>query len=75
MFERTFVDATNENFATLLPIAFLVMLVGANLLLRSTLATLAIVFVSVFATATALGFPGWIGMVLTPPSPVSQSSS
>ena len=66
MLNRTMVDAANENFETLLPIAFLVMVVGATLLLRSALGALAVVFVIVFASASALGFAGWAGLALNP---------
>ena len=66
MFERAQVDATNESFETLLPLAFVVMLGGAALLLRSVIGALPILFVIVFASASALGFAGWIGLALNP---------
>ncbi|MYA16815.1 MAG: MMPL family transporter, partial [Gammaproteobacteria bacterium] len=57
---------TAEDSETLIPIAFLVVLIGAALLLRSLFGTVSIVFVILFSIATVVGFAGWIGMLFTP---------
>ena len=57
---------TADDSRTLMPIAFFVVLIGAALLLRSVLGTLAIVVMILFAISTTVGFAGWIGLVLTP---------
>ena len=59
-------DVTADDSRTLMPIAFFFVLIGAALLLRSVLGTLAIVFVIVFAINTTVGFAGWVGLVFTP---------
>ena len=57
---------TADDSATLIPIAFLVVLTGAALLLRTLFGTVSIVFVILFSIGTAVGFAGWIGMLFTP---------
>lgn len=67
---RTLADAVEYDMGVLVPIAFLVIIIGAAFLLRSALGTLAIVFVIVFALNTVLGFAGWLGLVLSPTTTV-----
>ena len=67
---RTLADAVEYDMGVLVPIAFLVIVLGAALLLRSVLGTLAIVFVIMFALNTVLGFAGWLGLVLSPTTTV-----
>ena len=67
---RTLADAVEHDMGVLVPIAFLVIVVGAALLLRSVLGTLAIVFVILFALSTTMGFAGWLGLVLSPTTTV-----
>ena len=63
---RTFADATRDDFKTLAPIVFLIVVVATGVLLRSILGTLAIVIVIVFVIASTLGFAGWVGTVFNP---------
>ncbi len=63
---RTLADAVEYDMGVLVPIVFFVIVIGATLLLRSVLGTLAIVFVILFALNTTLGFAGWLGLVLSP---------
>jgi len=63
---RALADAAQNDIENLFPIVFLVILVVTALLLRSALATLAIVATLLFTVATTMGFAGWIGTVLTP---------
>ncbi len=65
---RAFADATKEDFETLAPIVFLLVLAGAGLLLRSALATLALAVSLVFAVAATMGLAGWLGAVFSPAS-------
>lgn len=65
---RALLDSTEEDLATLFPIAFVVILVLMGILFRcvaSTVATLVIVLFTVFST---MGFVGWSGFVLSPPN-------
>ena len=63
---RALADAAENDIENLFPIVFLVILVVTALLLRSALATLAIVATLLFTVGTTMGFAGWIGTVLTP---------
>lgn len=67
---RTLADAVAYDMGVLVPIAFLVIIVGVALLLRSVLCTVVIVFEIIFALNTVLGFAGWLGLVLSPTTTV-----
>ena len=63
---RTVADATADSMSNLGSIAFVVVLIGSALLLRSLLGTLSIVFVIIFAINATMGFTGWVGLVFSP---------
>ena len=63
---RTFSDATKDDFETLAPITFLIIIIIAAFLLRSVLGTAAIITLIVFILNTTLGFAGWLGTVFNP---------
>ena len=63
---RVVADETESSMGVLAPIAFIVVVIGATVLLRSVLGTLAIVLVIIFAINTTLGFAGWLGLALNP---------
>ena len=63
---RAFAEATEDDFETLAPIVFLVIVVATAFLLRSLVGTLALVITVVFVINTTLGFAGWIGTVFNP---------
>ena len=63
---RAFAEATEDDFETLAPIVFLVIVVATAVLLRSLVGTLALVITVVFVINTTMGFAGWIGTVFNP---------
>ena len=63
---RAFTEATQDDFESLAPIAFLIITVVAAVLLRSIFGTAAIVAVLVFVVSTTVGFAGWLGTVFNP---------
>ncbi len=63
---RTLADAVAYDMGVLVPIVFLVIIVGVAFLLRSVLCTVVIVFEIIFALNTVLGFAGWLGLALSP---------
>ncbi len=63
---RTFSDATLSDIQTLTPIVFLIIVIAAIVLLRSVLATVAVVAVLLFVVSTTIGFAGWRGVVFSP---------
>ena len=63
---RAFAEATQDDFETLAPIVFLIMVVTAAVLLHSVLSTLALVIMLVFVINTTMGFAGWTDTVFNP---------
>jgi predicted RND superfamily exporter protein len=63
---RIFADATKDDMENLSPIVFLLIVVMTAVLLRSVIATLAVVVTLVFTINTTMGFAGWIGTVFSP---------
>ncbi len=68
MMNNAFPEATQLDFVTLYPIMLAIFIVGLLIFFRSitgTIATIAIIFISVMM---AMGTAGWLGIKLTPPS-------
>ena len=63
---RTTAAAMEVGVQSTLPIAFLLVIVGTALLLRSLFGVVAIVLMMVFGILTTVGFAGWAGMVFSP---------
>ena len=63
---RAFADVTQDELKTLVPIVFLLIVVLAVILLRSTFGMVAIVAILLFVVNSTMGFAGWSGMVLSP---------
>ena len=63
---RAFADATRDDMQKLTPFAFLVIVLVTIAVLRSALATVAVVAVLMFTINTTLGFAGWMGTVFNP---------
>ena len=59
-------DAAKYFLETLLPIAFLIIIVGTGVLLRSAFAVVATVAVVLFAVVATMGIGGWFRVVLGP---------
>jgi len=75
-FETTGIVAMNQAFPeaiaadaqTLLPMAFLVVIVGVVLFLRNVWSMVGTVIVVLFSILMAMGTAGWTGILLTPPA-------
>ena len=65
---RVLAAATAADLETLVPIVFLIIVVSSALLLKSILATLAIVTMFVLVIVGTMGFAGWTGHVFSPAS-------
>ena len=63
---RAFADATRDDMEKLTPFAFIVIVLVTIAVLRSALATVAVVAVLMFTINTTLGFAGWVGTVFNP---------
>lgn len=64
---QAFTDASQDD-AEKIPVAFLVILIIAVIILRSLLATLAVAVMLVFIVLSTMGSAGWFGAMLTPVS-------
>ena len=63
---RTFYDATQNDLLTLGPSVMVVITVFALIMLRSLLATVALVLMVMFSANTVIGFAGWFGVIFSP---------
>ncbi len=68
MLNHAFVASSQQDIATLIPIAFLLILVLMAVLLRSILGTLGALIVIILSTMTAMGLSGYLGIPLSPPA-------
>ena len=62
---NAFAESSMLDMATLVPAMYLVILIVAYLLLRSTMATILVLFVVVPSIMVAMGAGGWMGIGLT----------
>ena len=65
---NAFATHSQNDMMHLLPIAFLVIILGVLIFTRSVSGTIATVFIVIFSVAMAMGTAGWIGIELTGPS-------
>jgi len=65
---NAFTEASQSDFATLVPIMFLVILVLVGLSVRVISGTIATLLVIIFAIISAMGLAGWVGIKLSPPT-------
>ena len=66
LMNRAFADATRDDLEQLTPIVFLVIVLVAFAILRSVVATVAVVVTLMFTINTTMGFAGWVGTVFNP---------
>ena len=65
---QAFPEASTTDMMTIIPLAFLVIIVGILALIRSPMAMLGTVIVVLLSIMAAMGTAGWLGIKLTPPS-------
>lgn len=65
---QAFPEAIAADAQSLLPMAFLVVIVGVLLFLRNVWAMVGTVIVVLFSIMAAMGTAGWVGILLTPPA-------
>jgi len=68
MMNQAFPEATIKDMSTIIPMAFLVIIVGILILIASPMAMVSTVFVVFMSILAAMGTAGWMGYKLTPPS-------
>ena len=65
---NAFMESSMRDMGTLIPAMYLVILIVAYALLRSFTATILVLIVIIPSITVAMGFGGWMGIGLTPPS-------
>lgn len=73
LLNNAFFSASMKDMSTLVPLMFLIVLVFIGILLRSWAGTFATFWVIVFSILAGMGFSGWAGIKLTPPSSVAPT--
>ncbi|MDY6993976.1 MAG: MMPL family transporter, partial [Pseudomonadota bacterium] len=65
---NAFPEATKQDMKTLVPLMYVVILVLLGVFLRSVTGVLVTFLVISFSIMATMGFTGWLGIVLSPPS-------
>jgi hypothetical protein len=68
MMNNAFPEASQDDMKRLIPFAFLAIIVGLLIFVRSIGGTLTTVLVIMMSIMMAMGLAGWLGIKLTPPS-------
>jgi len=68
MLNNSFFEMSMRDMGTLIPAMYLVIIMVSYLMLRSLSATIGTILVILLSLMTAMGFAGWSGVELTPPS-------
>ncbi|WP_305856633.1 efflux RND transporter permease subunit [Balneatrix alpica] len=68
MMNQTFSEASMSDSATLVPLMFLMVIVGISLLLRTLSGTLSTVVIIIYSIVATMGLAGWMGFYITGPS-------
>ncbi len=68
-----FFSASMKDMATLVPLTFLVVLIAVGVFLRSWTSTFSTLWIIIFSIMVGMGFSGWAGIKLTPPSSVAPT--
>ena len=70
---NAFLESTLRDMGTLMPAMFLTLIIIMYALVRSLSATFVTTLLIGFSAAAALGFGGWVGFPLTPPSSITPT--
>lgn len=70
-FDQAFSQVSQDDSATLVPLMYLVIIIGVGLLLRSFSASFVTLVVIGMSTAVAMGMMGHLGMMITSPTAVA----
>ncbi|MBD3346121.1 MAG: MMPL family transporter [Chitinivibrionales bacterium] len=71
MLDEAFAQASFKDIRLLLPLMYLIMIIALWFILHDTSTLLAVIAVVLGSSLTAMGFAGWLGIVLTPPSSIA----
>jgi len=70
---NAFFSSSQKDMSTLVPLTFLIVILAAGFLLKGWTGTFGTFWIIVFSIMTGMGFAGWMGIKLTPPSAVAPT--
>lgn len=70
---NAFFSSSQKDMSTLVPLTFLIVIISAGLLLKGWTGTFATFWIIIFSIASGMGFAGWMGIKLTPPSAIAPT--
>ena len=73
LLNNAFFSASMQDMVTLVPLTFLIVLIAIGLFLRSWTSTFSALWIIVMSILIGMGFSGWVGIKLTPPSSVAPT--
>jgi predicted RND superfamily exporter protein len=73
LLNNAFFSASMNDMQTLVPLTFLIVLIAVGLFLRSWTSTFSTLWIIVISIMVGMGFSGWAGIKLTPPSSVAPT--
>ena len=73
MLSNAFFEASMQDMSTLIPLMYAILLITLLLFLRSGTATATTLLVIALSAATGMGFAGWMGIPITPPSAMAPT--
>ena len=73
MMNTAFMEASMNDMSTLIPLMYLILVIALIIFLRSVTATLVTLALGVLSIIAGMGFGGWMGYPLTPPSSMTPT--
>ncbi|MFT7162509.1 MAG: putative RND superfamily exporter protein [Bacteroidia bacterium] len=73
MLSGAFFEASMNDMGTLVPLMFLIIVIAIAFATRTVSGTITTLLVIIMSIMTAMGFAGWVGIQLTPPSAAAMT--
>ncbi len=73
LLNNAFFSSSMQDMATLVPLTFLIVLIAIGLFLRSWTSTFSGLWIIFMSILVGMGFSGWVGIKLTPPSSIAPT--
>ncbi len=67
-FDQVFADVSQDDTSTLVPLMYLIIIIGIGLLLRSIAASFVALVIIGYSTVVAMGIMGYLGILITSPT-------
>lgn len=70
---NAFFSSSQKDMSTLVPLTFLIVIISAGLLLKGWTGTFSTFWIIILSIVSGMGFAGWMGIKLTPPSAIAPT--